>query len=178
KFDHDVHAADALKDIDPATQRKKVTLEWNKEDIQKIVSSLFEPEGEQYKFFDLPLANYANSNYDAVLDADGNTVGLSMFTGYSYNEKKALSLGTVDHEIPLGTEVHARWGEEPNTKKTPVEPHKQLRARAVVSPVPYSKMAGDTYQAGWRSSRNLVDAYELDRASPPPQRPWLKRGPW
>jgi len=92
KFDHDFHGADALKEVDPAQQRKKVTLEWNKEDIQKIVSSLFEPEGEQYKFFDLPLANYANSNYDAVLDADGNTVGLSMFTGYSFNEKKALSL--------------------------------------------------------------------------------------
>ena len=51
------------------------------------------------------------------------------------------------------------WGEENGgTKKTTVEPHKQITVRAVVSPVPYSKMAGDTYQAGWRSSRNLVDA--------------------
>ena len=159
KFDHDFIGADALKQVDPAQQRKKVTLEWNKEDIQKIVASLFEPEGEQYKFFDLPLANYANSNYDAVLDADGSTVGLSMFTGYSFNEKKALSLGTVDHEIPLGTEVHVLWGEENGgTRKTTVEPHKQIKVRAIVSPVPYSKMAGDTYQAGWRSSRNLVDA--------------------
>jgi vanillate/3-O-methylgallate O-demethylase len=158
KFDHDFIGADALKEIDPAEQRKKVTLEWNKEDIQKIVSSLFEPEGEQYKFFDLPLANYANSNYDAVVDADGNTVGLSMFTGYSYNEKKALSLGTVDHEIPLGTELHVLWGEEPNTKKTTVEPHKQIKVRAVVSPVPYGKMAADTYATGWRTSRNAVPA--------------------
>jgi vanillate/3-O-methylgallate O-demethylase len=31
------------------------------------------------------------------VDADGNVIGLSMFTGYSYNEKKALSLATVDH---------------------------------------------------------------------------------
>jgi vanillate/3-O-methylgallate O-demethylase len=159
KFDHDFIGADALKKIDPAAQRKKVTLEWNKEDIQKIVSSLFEPEGEQYKFFDLPLANYANSNYDAVLDADGNNVGLSLFTGYSFNEKKALSLGTVDHEIPLGTELHILWGEENGgTSKTTVEPHKQLKVRAVVSPVPYSSMAGDTYQGGWRSARKLVDA--------------------
>jgi vanillate/3-O-methylgallate O-demethylase len=154
KFDHDFHGADALKEVDPAQQRKKVTLEWNKEDIQKIVSSLFEPEGEQYKFFDLPLANYANSNYDAVLDADGNTVGLSMFTGYSYNEKKALSLGTVDHEIPLGTELHVLWGEENGgTGKTTVEPHKQIKVRAIVSPVPYSQMSRETYAAGWRTSR-------------------------
>jgi vanillate/3-O-methylgallate O-demethylase len=153
KFDHDFHGADALKNVDPTTQRKKVTLEWNKEDIQKIVSSLFEPEGEQYKFFDLPLANYANSNYDAVVDADGETVGLSMFTGYSFNEKKALSLGTVDHEIPLGTELHILWGEEPNTKKTTVEPHKQIKVRAIVSPVPYSQMSRETYATGWRTTR-------------------------
>ena len=153
KFDHDFIGADALKNVEPSEQRKKVTLEWNKEDIQKIVSSMFEPEGQQYKFFDLPLANYANSNYDAVIDADGNTVGVSMFTGYSYNEKKALSLGTVDHEIPLGTELHVLWGEEPNTDKTTVEPHKQIKVRAVVSPVPYSQMSRETYATGWRTTR-------------------------
>jgi vanillate/3-O-methylgallate O-demethylase len=154
KFDHDFIGREALEKIDPSVQRKKVTLEWNKEDIQKIVSSLFEPEGEQYKFFDLPLANYANSNYDKVVDADGNTVGLSLFTGYSFNEKKALSLGTVDHEIPLGTDLHVVWGEENGgTTKTTVEPHKQLNVRVRVSPVPYSAMAGDTYQGGWRSGR-------------------------
>ncbi|HLV07643.1 MAG TPA: aminomethyl transferase family protein [Croceibacterium sp.] len=153
KFDHDFIGRDALEKLNPEEQRKKVTLEWNKEDIQKIVSSLFEPEGEQYKFFDLPLANYANSNYDAVVDTDGNTVGLSMFTGYSFNEKKALSLGTVDHEIPLGTELHVLWGEEPNTKKTTVEPHKQMKVRAIVSPVPYSQMSRETYATGWRTSR-------------------------
>jgi vanillate/3-O-methylgallate O-demethylase len=122
--------------------------------MKKIVGSLFDPEGEQYKFFDLPLANYANSNYDKVVDADGNTVGLSMFTGYSYNEKKALSLATVDHEVPLGTELHVVWGEENGgTSKTTVEPHKQINVRAIVSPVPYSQMSRETYAQGWRTSR-------------------------
>jgi vanillate/3-O-methylgallate O-demethylase len=154
KFDHDFHGADALKEINPAEQRKKVTLEWNADDMKKIVGSMFDPEGEQYKFFDLPLANYANSNYDKVVDADGNTIGLSMFTGYSFNEKKALSLATVDHELPLGTEIGVVWGEENGgTEKTTVEPHKQITVRAIVSPVPYSKMAGDTYAQGWRTSR-------------------------
>jgi vanillate/3-O-methylgallate O-demethylase len=45
------------------------------------------------------------------------------------------------------------WGEEPNTEKTTVEPHKQLAVRAIVSPVPYSQMSRDTYQAGWRTAR-------------------------
>ncbi len=112
KFDHDFHGREALEAIDPAVQRKKVTLAWNPDDMKKIVGSLFDPEGEQYKFFDLPLANYANTNADRVVDAGGTTVGLSLFTGYSYNEKKALSLATIDHEIPVGTELRVVWGEE------------------------------------------------------------------
>jgi len=160
KFDHDFHGADVLKEVaeNKDAQRKKVTLEWNADDMKKIVGSMFDPEGEQYKFFDLPLANYANSNYDAVVDADGNTIGLSMFTGYSFNEKKALSLATVDHELPLGTEIHVLWGEDPNTAKTTVEKHKQLAVRAIVSPVPYGKMAADTYATGWRTTRALENA--------------------
>jgi hypothetical protein len=71
----------------------------------KLVPSPCYPDGEQYEFFDLPLANYASSNYDSVVDADGNIVGLSMFSGYSYNEKQALSLATVDPSIPVGAEV-------------------------------------------------------------------------
>ena len=131
-----------------------MTLEWSADDMKKIVGSMFDPEGEQYKFFDLPLANYANSNYDSVVDAGGRNVGLSMFTGYSFNEKKALSLATVDHEIPLGTELEVIWGEENGgTQKTTVEKHKQLNVKVIVSPVPYSKMAADTYAAGWRTSR-------------------------
>ncbi len=158
KFDHDFIGADALKKVNPDEQRKKVTLEWNAEDMKTITGSLFNPEGPNYKFFDLPLANYANSNYDAVVDADGNTVGLSMFTGYSYNEKKGLSLATVDHEIPLGTELHVKWGEDPNTDKTTVEPHQQFKARVIVSPVPYSQMSRETYATGWRTARNLENA--------------------
>ncbi|QZH75892.1 MAG: aminomethyltransferase family protein [Erythrobacter sp.] len=155
KFDHDFHGADALKEVaeNKDTQRRKVTLEWNADDMKKIVGSMFDPEGEQYKFFDLPLANYANSNYDAVVDADGNTIGLSMFTGYSFNEKKALSLATVEHDLPLGTEINVLWGEDPNTQKTTVEKHKQMAVRAIVSPVPYGKMAADTYATGWRTSK-------------------------
>lgn len=154
KFDHDFIGADALKKIDPTTQRKKVTFEWNADDMKKIVSSMFDPEGQQYKFFDLPLANYGNSSFDAVKDADGTNVGVSMFTGYSFNEKKGLSLGCVDADVPLGSELSLTWGEaDGGTAKTTVEKHNQLDVKVIVSPVPYSQMAGDTYQGGWRSGR-------------------------
>ncbi|UZK65201.1 vanillate/3-O-methylgallate O-demethylase [Sphingomonas sp. M1-B02] len=154
KFDHDFHGREALEALDKDAQRRKVTLAWNAEDMAKIFASMVDPDGENYKFFDLPLANYASSNYDKVVDSGGRTVGLSMFTGYSYNEKSALSLATVDHEIPVGTELKVVWGEpDGGTRKTTVEPHRQIEVRAVVSPVPYSRVARETYQEGWRTTR-------------------------
>lgn len=154
KFDHDFHGREALEAIDKDSQRRKVTLAWNGEDMAKIFASLFDPDGDQYKFFDLPLANYASSNYDRVVDAGGATVGLSMFTGYSYNEKTALSLATIDPEIPVGTELRVVWGEpDGGTRKTTVEPHKQIEVRAVVSSVPYSRVARETYHQGWRTAK-------------------------
>lgn len=152
KFDHDFHGREALEALDKDGQRKKVTLAWNPEDMTKIISSMFDPDGEQFKYFDLPLANYASSNYDSVIDAGGNIVGMSMFSGYSYNEKQALSLATIDPSIPIGTEVKVVWGEENGgTEKTTVEPHRQIELRAIVSPIPYSRVARETYHEGWRT---------------------------
>ena len=86
KYDHDFIGRDALEKVDPTTQRKKITLAWNGEDMAKITGSLFDREGESYKFFDLPNANYGSSNFDSIIDPSGKVVGLSMFTGYSANE--------------------------------------------------------------------------------------------
>ena len=154
KFDHDFHGREALEKVDPSAQRRKVTLAWHPEDMTRIMASMFDPDGEQYKFFDVPLANYASSNYDKVVDADGKIVGLSMFTGYSWNEKQALSLATIDPDVPEGAELRVVWGEEDGgTKKTTVEPHKQTEVRATVSPVPYSRVARETYAKGWRTGQ-------------------------
>ena len=153
KFDHDFIGRDALEAIDPSTQRRKVTLAWNPEDVAKLLASPVNPDGPEYQFFDLPNANYGSSNFDSVLDADGNLVGLSLFTGYSANERAALSLATVNPDVPLGAEVRVIWG-EPNggTRKTTVQPHEQFEVRAIVSPAPYSKMAREDYQPGWRTA--------------------------
>ncbi len=134
-------------------ERKKVTLAWNAEDLGKVWTSLLNVDGPNYKFFDLPLANYGSANYDAVVDDDGTVVGFSMFTGYSANERRGLSLATVDPNVPEGTELKVVWG-EPNggTKKASVEPHEQTEVRVVVSPVPYSTVARSTYHGGWRTN--------------------------
>ena len=44
KFDHDFHGREALEQIDPETQRKKVTLAWNNEDVTEIFASVFAPK--------------------------------------------------------------------------------------------------------------------------------------
>ncbi len=151
KFDHDFIGKDALQAIDGTTQRKKVTLAWNAEDVADILASLLDTEGPGYQFFDLPNANYGSSNYDAVIDADGSVVGLSLFTGYSSNERRALSLATVDHDIELGTELKVVWGEPGGgSRKTTVQPHKQKEVRALVSPVPFSEVVRREYPGGWR----------------------------
>jgi vanillate/3-O-methylgallate O-demethylase len=152
KFDHDFIGRDALEAIaaNKDAQRRKVTLAWNDEDVTKLFGS-FLGERPGYQAFDLPNANYGSSNYDSVTDADGNLVGLSMFTGYSSNERKALSLATVSPDVPLGAEVRVQWGEPEPTAKTTVQPHKLFEARAIVSPAPYAKVARETYHEGWRT---------------------------
>jgi vanillate/3-O-methylgallate O-demethylase len=153
KFDHDFIGREALEKMvkDNKPQRKKVTFAWNADDMAKIYASLFMPGTENYKFFDLPIANYASSSYDKV-SMGGKTVGFSMFGGYSFNERTALSLGVVDSNIHVGDVLTLTWGEENGgTKKTTVERHKQLDVRVKVAPVPYARDAREAYHQGWRT---------------------------
>ena len=130
-----------------------MTLAWNPDDLGKLLATPADPVGPGYQFFDLPNANYGSSNFESVLDAEGTLVGLSMFAGYSANERRALSLATVNPDVPIGAEVTVIWGEpDGGTRKTTVQPHEQLAVRAVVSPAPYSVVARETYHPGWRTA--------------------------
>jgi len=150
KFDHDFIGRQALEKMAGKPHRKKVTLAWNADDVIKAFRSMFEA-GNPYKYVDLPLSNYTSASYDKLLE-DGKTVGVSMFAGYSYNERSMLSLGVVDPDIGLGTELKLVWGEEDGgSQKTTVERHRQIEIRAIVSPAPYAKQARTSYAEGWRT---------------------------
>ena len=152
KFDHDFIGREALEKMAGQPHRKKVTFAWNAEDVAKVLASMFEP-GDPYKYLDVPLANYASASYDRVLSGR-KTIGFSMFSGYSFNERAMLSLGVVDPDVEVGAEVTIVWGESGGgSRKTTVERHKQMEIRAVVSPVPYSKVVRETYAKGWRSAQ-------------------------
>jgi vanillate/3-O-methylgallate O-demethylase len=151
KFDHDFIGREALEKKAGQPHRKKVTFAWHPDDMAKIYASLFQPGQDSYKFYDLPNANYASSSFEKV-SKEGKVVGFSMFGGYSFNEKTALSLGVVDPDVAIGEELTLTWGEEGGgTKKTTVERHRQLDVRVRVSPVPYARDAREAYHEGWRT---------------------------
>ncbi|GAB2905932.1 vanillate/3-O-methylgallate O-demethylase [Neomicrococcus lactis] len=154
KHDHDFIGADALKAMDPAAQRKKVTLAWNGDDVATIHASMYQKDNLPYKFFDLPNANYGASNFDSVVDESGKVVGLSMFTGYSWNEKRPLSLAIVDPDVEVGSQLQVVWGEpDGGTNKSSVEKHRQYNVGVDVSPVPYSEVVRQSYSdGGWRKN--------------------------
>ncbi len=155
KFDHDFIGKEALQEMQGKVHRKKVTFAWNDDDVKKIWASQLAPAGENYKFIDLPLSNYASSSFDSVMDK-GKVIGASMFSGYSFNERKMLSLGFVEEKYAKpGTQLTLVWGEENGgTKKTTVERHKQFEMRIEVGPTPYGSQARETYQQGWRTAAN------------------------
>ena len=108
KFDHDFVGRGALEKM-PQT-RKKVTLVWNGDDVERALGSLFHDRGDIAKYIDLPLANYSTLPYDKVLSG-GKTIGLSTYTGYNYNERAMLSLAILDNEqSEPGTRGHAGLG--------------------------------------------------------------------
>jgi vanillate/3-O-methylgallate O-demethylase len=150
RFDHDFVGREALEELGDEPRRRKVTLKWDGEDVARAMGTLFE-RGDPVKYIDLPLSNYATWPYDKVLH-NGDLVGLSTFSGYSYNERAMLSLAVVDVDIEIGTEVTLVWGEENGGSAKPVvERHEQTELRAVVSPCPYSEVARSSYAEGWRS---------------------------
>lgn len=143
---------DALTKMKGASSnRKKVTFEWNAEDVMKVISSCFAPGEKNYKWIDFPQPNYASSTADKVMQGD-KMVGMSMFNGYSFNERCLLSLGVVDQSVEVGDVLEMVWGEpDGGSAKTSVEPHEQTTIRVRVSPTPYSTEARTNYADSWRT---------------------------
>ena len=140
---------DALTKMKHGPNRKKVTFEWNKEDVLKIITSGLE-QGTPFKWIDFPQPNYASSSADMVMQGD-KMMGMSMFNGYSWNERCFLSLGVVDASVEVGDVLTMKWGEPEQTGKTSAESHKQTEIRVRVSDTPYAKDARENYADSWRT---------------------------
>jgi vanillate/3-O-methylgallate O-demethylase len=145
-LNHEFVGREALAKMADYPRREKVTLVWNSEDAVRVIGSLFQ-DGDIAKHIDLPLSNYATLQYDRVSKV-GGTVGISTYTGYSYNERAMLSLACIDIEYgEPGTEVTVVWGEEGGgTSKPTVERHVQTEIRATVAPAPIAEFARTAYR--------------------------------
>ncbi|WP_347303606.1 aminomethyl transferase family protein [Croceibacterium sp. TMG7-5b_MA50] len=150
KFDHDFIGRPALERMKEQPHRTKVTLALNSEDVTRVLSSMF-ADGRRAKHMEFPSAVYAMHPFDEVR-CDGRLVGLSTWIGYSANAGRMLTIAMLDADFAeMGREVTLVWGEpDGGTAKPTVEPHEQVEIRAVVSPVPYSAVARDSYADGWR----------------------------
>jgi len=147
KFDHEFVGREALEKITDRQKRKKVTLVWNGDDVARAFESLSDDNGDIVKYIDLPLANYASLPYDKVLES-GKIVGISTYTGYTYNERAMISLAMIATEFSEpGTEVTLVWGEEKGGSSKPtVERHRQTEIRATVAPAPFAEVARLAYR--------------------------------
>ena len=149
KFDHDFIGRAALEKMAASPQRKKVDLRCGTARTWRAPSGLLFQGvlGNLPKYVDLPLANYATLPFDKVVK-DGQTVGLSTYTAYTYNERAMLSLGCINQEFSEpGTQVTVVWGEEGGGSSKPtVERHSQVMVRATVAPAPYGQVAREAYR--------------------------------
>jgi vanillate/3-O-methylgallate O-demethylase len=146
RFDHDFLGREALQRIAAGPHRDKVTLVWHPDDVAAAVRSLCEP-GEAAKFIEWPKARYAFFQVDQVLSG-GQPAGMSLDLGYIANERAFVSLATVDSAVSApGTLVSVLWGEQPNSAKPGVEPHRQVEIRAVVAPAPYVPEVRTAYRS-------------------------------
>jgi syringate O-demethylase len=161
KFDHEFVGREALERMANEPHKTKVTLALDPEDVLRVTSSLY-TKGDRAKYMEFPSAVYSMHPFDAV-KVDGKQIGVSTWIGYSSNEGAMLSLAMIDPDyVEFGKEVTLVWG-EPNggTSKPTVEPHVQTEIKAIVSPVPYSAVARNSYADSWRATGKGVSESEL-----------------
>ena len=128
-FDHDFIGHAALEQEVAQPRRKVVTLEFDSDDILKLVASLF-GDGPAYQPLGIPNQPYQMCWVDWIL-RDGRTVGHATQPIYSRYFRKALALSFIDIEqSEPGTRVNVLWG-------NPGDP--QIELGATVAPAPYKE---------------------------------------
>ncbi len=141
-FNHEFIGRAALNKIKDVPHRKKVTLEWNAEDVLAVERSILRGGCDNGKFMEMPNAHYAAHPYDMVMSG-GKMIGISTYPCYLAVDRQWVSLATIDEGMAgFGNEVTVIWGEpDGGSKKPGVERHVQMEIRATIHPWPYSKQA-------------------------------------
>jgi glycine cleavage system aminomethyltransferase T len=137
KFDHDFIGRDALEQMRDRPHRRKAWLAWDRDDVTKIFSSMYEPGEKRFKYIDTPAAFYAASQFDRV-ERDGDLAGVSTLCSYSANVRGWISVCMLDERIAYGDRVELVWGEPGGGSANPtVERHTQTTIGATVIERPF-----------------------------------------
>lgn len=122
----------ALEAMTDQPHRKKVWLEWNNDDVRRIIGDALFNQENPPRLIDVP-SSFSAFHYDQVLLED-RLVGLSTYTAYTANNRGFVSLGMVDEvDANDGAEVVVIWGEpEDGIKKPFLQPHVQTEVRATL----------------------------------------------
>lgn len=127
KFNHDFIGREALEAMKDKPHRKKVMLVWNAQDVMRVQQSQLEDTDETPPLpITLPPAAIVRMHYDRVEDKDGNMIRLSIYPGYTANERAVMSLAPVNMDFAgPGTEVVLVWGEDGGGSRSAgnIEPH-------------------------------------------------------
>jgi vanillate/3-O-methylgallate O-demethylase len=137
-FNHEFIGREALLEMKDQPHRRKVTLEWNPEDVLAVQASVLHGT-DNGKFMEMPLAAHP---YDTVM-LKGQMAGISTYPAYLSVDHQWISLATIDESsAEFGTEVTVIWGEpDGGSSKPGVERHVQKEIRATIQPWPYSGQA-------------------------------------
>lgn len=133
-FNHDFLGRDALEKAKDNVRRTKVTLEFDKEDVAKVL-------GADLDYF----LTYGRFRIEPRNEQ--KAVGMTFYTGHIAPVGKVLSLSLIDNDYAApGTEVNFVWGEHPGTGTDPEADLGFARIRAVVQPSPYNEFARTQYR--------------------------------
>lgn len=139
KFDHDFIGREALEARKDEPHRRKGWIKWDRDDVARIFSSMYEPGDRRFKYLETPAAFYTASQFDRV-EKDGELAGLMMLPVYSSNVRAFISLGMLDASVETGDRVELVWGEPDGGSANPaIERHTQTRVGATVIDRPFTE---------------------------------------
>lgn len=130
-FGHDFIGRDALQAAKDAVHRTKVTLEFDRSDVARVLGD----------------AGYLNDYGRHRIEADGVLVGTTFQSARiaPLDDVLALSLVDLGHAAP-GTRVEVVWGRHPGHGTDPDADLGFPRIRATVQPAPYNEFARTGYR--------------------------------
>lgn len=131
-YDHDFIGREALERMADEPQRKKVWLDWNKDDTVRIIGSMI-GDGPRYKYLEMPNSYYSILPFDEIRLGE-QMVGLATYTVFTANRRCWFSLSMVDEAHAIdGKELEIVWGEDNGAARRPlVEDHEMTTVRATV----------------------------------------------